>query len=110
MTGSAALDVRTWRRFTPAQRLARFAVYLGMVTAIVVSIQTVEVIPEFLLDAPEQMTDLLKRMWPVAFGYYPKGVHAALIETLHIASLGTLFALVMAFPIGIMAAHNITPS
>jgi phosphonate transport system permease protein len=110
MTVSAALDVRTWRRFTPAQRLARFAVYLAMVTAIVVSIQTVEVIPEFMLDAPEQMADLLRRMWPVAFAYYPKGVHEALVETLHIATLGTILAVGMAFPIGIMAAHNITPS
>ena len=106
----AALEARTWRRFTPAQRLARFAVYLAMVTAIVVSIQTVEVIPEFLLDAPEQMADLLKRMWPVAFAYYPKGVHEALVETLHIATLGTIMAVVMAFPIGLMAANNITPS
>ncbi len=107
---AATLDAKTWRRFTPAQRIARFAVYLGMVTAIAVSVQTVEVIPEFMLDAPEQMADLLKRMWPVAFGYYPKGVHEALVETLHIATLGTILAVAMAFPIGIMAAHNVTPS
>src|SRR5437868_2840843 len=107
---SAALEAKTWRRFTPAQRIARFAVYLAIVTAIVVSIQTVEVIPEFMLDAPEQMADLLKRMWPVAFGYYPKGVHEALVETLHIATLGTIMAVVMAFPIGLMAARNMTHS
>jgi len=107
---TATLEARTWRRFTPAQRLARFAVYLAMVTAIVVSIQNIEVIPEFLLDAPEQMADLFKRMWPIAFAYYPKGVHEALIETLHIATLGTIMAAVMAFPIGLMAANNITPS
>ena len=107
---TAALEARIWRRFTPAQRLARFAVYLAMATAIVVSMQTVEVIPEFLYDAPEQMADLLKRMWPVAFAYYPKGVHEALVETLHIATLGTIMAVAIAFPVGLMAAHNITPS
>src|SRR3954465_13057989 len=107
---AAALEAKTWQRFTPAQRIARFAVYLAMVLAIVVSIQTVEVIPEFMLDAPEQMADLLKRMWPVAFAYYPKGVHEALMETLHIATLGTILAVIMAFPIGIMAARNLTPS
>ncbi len=107
---TAALEARTWRRFTPGQRIARFAVYLGMVIAIVASIRSVEVIPEFMLDAPEQMADLLKRMWPVAFSYYPKGVHEALVETLHIATLGTILAVAMAFPIGVMAAHNITPS
>ena len=57
---SAALDARTWRRFTPAQRIARFAVYLAVVLAIVVSIRSVEVIPEFLLDAPEQMADVFR--------------------------------------------------
>ncbi len=107
---TAALEARIWRRFTPAQRLARFAVYLAMATAIVVSMQTVEVIPEFLYDAPEQMADLLKRMWPVAFAYYPRGVHEALVETLHIATLGTIMAVAIAFPVGLLAAHNITPS
>jgi phosphonate transport system permease protein len=101
---------RTWRRFTPGQRLARFAVYLAIVTAVVVSIQTIEVIPEFMLDAPEQMADLLKRMWPLAFAYYPKCVHEALVETLHIATLGTVMAVVMAFPVGLMAARNMTHS
>lgn len=107
---AAALADRTWRRFTPAQRLARFTVYLALVAAVVASAQSVEVIPEFLLDAPEQMADLLKRMWPIAFSYYPKGVHEALVETLHIATLGTILAVVMAFPLGVLAAHNITPS
>jgi len=98
-----------WRRFTSAQRLARFAVYLAIVTAIVVSVQTVEVIPEFLADAPDQMADLLARMWPIDMAYYPESVHAALMETIHIASLGTLLALVLALPVGILAAHNLCP-
>ncbi|NDP43712.1 MAG: phosphonate ABC transporter, permease protein PhnE [Aromatoleum sp.] len=99
-----------WRRFSPAQRLARFAVYVVIVVAIVLSIQTVEVIPEFLADAPEQVADLLTRMWPLDFAYYPDTVHAALMETIHIASLGTLLALVLAMPVGILAAHNLVPS
>jgi len=41
--------------------------------------------------------------------YYPKTVHAALIETLNIATLGTLLCLVMAVPVGIMAANNVVP-
>ena len=106
----ATLEARIWHRFTPAQRLVRFAVYLTVVTAVVVSIQTVEVIPEFLLDAPEQMADLLRRMWPIAFSHYPKGVHEALVETLHIATLGTIISVVIAFPIGLAAAHNIAPN
>jgi phosphonate transport system permease protein len=101
---------REWRRFTPRQRYARFALYFGLVFAIVVSLRTVQVIPEFLYDAPEQMADLFKRMWPIAWSFYPGGVHDALIETLHIATLGTLLAIAMALPLGLLAANNITPN
>jgi len=104
------LATRTWLRFTPAQRLARFAVYLLMVAAIAASLQTVEVIPEFLADAPEQVSDLLTRMWPIDLAFYPRSVHAALMETIHIASVGTLIALVLAVPIGLLAAHNLCPN
>lgn len=104
-----ASPARTWRRFTPAQRAARFAVYLGMAAAVIASVRSVEIIPEFLLDAPEQMADMLRRMWPIAFYHYPAGVHAALVETLHIATLGTIFSMVMALPLGLLAAHNVMP-
>ena len=112
MTSAAALpgSERVWRRFTPAQRIARFMVYLVIVAAIVTAAQTIEIIPEFLADAPEQMGDLLSRMWPIDWADYQQDVHSALIETIHIASLGTLLALVMALPVGILAAHNLVRS
>ncbi|QJB57238.1 phosphonate ABC transporter, permease protein PhnE [Pseudodesulfovibrio sp. zrk46] len=97
-----------WQRFTPAQRLARFTIYLVSVAALVMSMRTVEVIPEFLYDAPTQMVDLFTRMWPMDTAHYAEGVHSALIETLNIASLGTVLALFLAFPVGLMAASNIT--
>jgi phosphonate transport system permease protein len=105
----AHVEARTWRRFSPRQRLARFAIYLAMVTAIVLSLRTVQVIPEFLYDAPAQIQDLLRRMWPIAWSHYPKGVHEALMETLHIATLGTILAVAMALPIGVLAANNVVP-
>jgi phosphonate transport system permease protein len=107
---SATVAECVWRRFTPAQRLARFAVYLVIVAAIVLSVRTVEVIPEFLADAPEQVVDLLTRMWPVDWAHYPETIHDALMETIHIATLGTLLSLVLALPVGLLAAHNLVPS
>ncbi|MBP6814685.1 MAG: phosphonate ABC transporter, permease protein PhnE [Burkholderiaceae bacterium] len=101
---------RVWERFTPRQRLSRFAVYLGLVAAIVASARTVEVIPEFLYDAPQQVQDLLERMWPIAWHHYAGGVHDALVDTLHIATLGTLLAIVMALPVGLAAAGNLVPN
>jgi phosphonate transport system permease protein len=98
---------RVWRRHTALERLLRFAVWLAVVAAVVQSVRYVEVIPEFLYDAPEQMGDLLSRMWPPDPAYYRDTVHAALMETLHIASLGTLLSLLMAVPFGLLVASNL---
>ena len=101
--------MRTWQRFTLAERMARFMVYFAIVAAIGASLQTVEVIPEFIADAPEQVADMLRRMWPIAWGFYPQGVHEPLLDSLHIASLGTVMAVLMAVPVAFLAAKNVTP-
>lgn len=106
MSGAAS---PRWQRFTRAERLSRYAVYLGTVMALVWAVRNVSIIPEFLYDAHTQMGDLFRRMWPPDLAYYPTTVHAALIETIHIASLGTILALVMGVPVGLMAARNIMP-
>ncbi len=101
------IKVNTWERFTFGERMARFIVFFGFALALSISLRTVEVIPEFLLDAPTQVADLLARMWPLDYAYYPQGIHHALMETLHVATLGTLLGVLMAVPVGIMGANNI---
>ena len=101
---------REWRRFTGGERLARFSVYLLTAIAVAWSLRTIEIIPEFLYDAPEQTLDLFVRMWPFDWAYYPKSVHSALVETFHTATLGTLMALLLAIPFSFMAAKNFTRS
>lgn len=98
-----------WQRFTPAQRLARFAFYLFAVVALMVSLRSVEIIPEFLYDAPSQVADLFGRMWPLDWRYVAPTMKA-LVETMHIATLGTLIAVCMAVPVGFLAASNVTGS
>jgi phosphonate transport system permease protein len=105
---TSALD-REWSRFTPRQRLARFALLLATVAVLVWSVRAVEIIPEFLADAPKQMVDLLVRMWPPDLSHYPQSVHAALIETLHIATLGTILCVVFAVPLALLTSRVITP-
>ena len=100
---------RDWQRFTPLQRLSRFAFYLFAVAALVASLRTIDVIPEFLYDAPDQMVDLVGRMWPPDLSYVGPTLKG-LIETLHIATLGTIIAIVMAVPVGLLAARNVTPN
>ena len=108
MTVTEHLD-REWQRFTPLKRLSRFAFYLFAVAALVVSLRTIDVIPEFLYDAPEQMADLFKRMWPLDPSYI-RPTLKSLIETLHIATVGTIIAIVLAVPVGLLAARNVTPN
>lgn len=108
MNVTAHLD-REWHRFTPAKRLARFAFYIATVAALVVSLQTIDVIPEFLYDSPAQMGDLFARMWPPDAKYIRPTIDG-LIETLHIATLGTLIAIAIAVPSGLLAARNVTRS
>jgi phosphonate transport system permease protein len=105
---AARLD-REWRRFTPLKRLSRFAFYLFAVGALAVSLRTIDVIPEFLYDAPEQMADLFKRMWPLDLNYV-RPTLKSLVETLHIATVGTIIAIVLAVPVGLLAARNVTPN
>ena len=100
---------RRWQRFSPLKRLARFAFTLFAVAAFVASLRTIEVIPEFLYDAPDQLADLFGRMWPMDLGYVGPTLQA-LVETLHIATLGTLMAIGIAVPVGLLAARNVTPS
>lgn len=103
---TAALD-REWTRFTPQERIGRWLVWLAIVASLVWAVRNVEIIPEFLADAPEQMADLLVRMWPPDLAHYHPAVHAALIETLHIATLGTVFSFALAVPLALMAARNV---
>ncbi|MGG5823806.1 phosphonate ABC transporter, permease protein PhnE [Falsiroseomonas sp. HW251] len=104
---STALQ-REWVRFTPAERIGRWLAWLAIVAALVWAVRSVEIIPEFLEDAPEQMADLLVRMWPPDLAHYYPAVQDALVETLHIATLGTLFSFVLALPLALLAARNIT--
>jgi phosphonate transport system permease protein len=108
---NVAKAASSYQRFSTNETLLRFAVYFGCVLAVVLSLRTVEVIPEFLIDAPAQMKDLLVRMWPIdwsAYGYGAKdGVHLALIDTLAISFLATILGLVLATPVGFLAARNV---
>jgi phosphonate ABC transporter permease subunit PhnE len=99
-----------WHRFTAAERGLRLAFWALAAIALGWSVQTIEIIPEFLYDAPAQTVDLFARMWPIDWAYFPETVRQALIETLHTATLGTILAIAMATPVALMCARNVTPS
>ena len=108
--GPAGSELRRWQRFTLFERIARTGFYLFALLAVLWALRTIEIIPEFLYDAPAQTIDLFARMWPIDWSWYPKVVHAALMETLHIATLGTILAVALAAPVALLVATNITRS
>jgi phosphonate ABC transporter permease subunit PhnE len=112
MTAAAppATAPRQWQRFTPSERIMRSAFYLLVIIAVVWSLRSIEIIPEFLYDAPQQTVDLFTRMWPIDWNWYPTTVHSALLETLHTATLGTILAVIIASLVALLTARNITRS
>jgi phosphonate transport system permease protein len=61
------------------------------------------------LGAPRQAADIGDRMMPPAFGYFSE-LMEPLWDTINIATLGTLLAIVAAVPLAFLAARNTTPS
>jgi len=98
-----------WRRFTPRQTLIRFTWYLGIVFVAVWSVSNLDITWIYFLDAHVQAGDLLVRMIPPDWEFFPDIVDP-LLETLNIATLGTGVTLIFAFPVAVLAARNITPN
>jgi phosphonate transport system permease protein len=96
-----------WRRFSPRQTFLRFTWYLGIVFAGVWSVSTLDIPWFYFLDAHIQAKDLAVRMWPPDFDYVATLV-GPLLETIHIATLGTMVTVLIAFPVAFLAARNTT--
>ncbi|WP_341213371.1 phosphonate ABC transporter, permease protein PhnE [uncultured Limimaricola sp.] len=98
-----------WTRFTLKQRLQRYAVFALTALAIAWAITSIEVIWDWVWDAPEQMGDLFGRMIP------PDPSNLGVIlrvlwETVNIATIATAFAVILSLPVAWLAAQNTTPN
>jgi phosphonate transport system permease protein len=96
-----------WRRFSPRQTLLRYTWYLGIVFVGVWSVSNLDIPWFYFLDAHIQAKDLAVRMWPPDFDYIETLV-GPLLETIHIATLGTMATVLIAFPVAFLAARNTT--
>ncbi|MGQ9724954.1 MAG: phosphonate ABC transporter, permease protein PhnE [Tepidimonas sp.] len=72
-------------------------------------VMTKDTIWAFVANAPAQMKDIGSRMMPPAWDFIHE-LWWPLWETINIATLGTLFGLVVAVPVAFLAARNTTPS
>ena len=112
MPVSALADGRlAWKRRDRRGQLTRWALWL-IGTAVfvycwqVISAQTTWF---FVWDAPRIAGDIISRANPPRWEYIDK-LWIPLWDTLNIATMGTILALIAAVPVAFMAAQNTTPS
>jgi phosphonate transport system permease protein len=111
MPVASSTDKLVWRHRTLRQELLLWAGWLALVALFVFCwrVMTKDTIWSFVWDAPEQAADIGGRMIPPAFGYFRELIQP-LWDTINIATLGTLIAILIAVPIAFLAARNTTPS
>jgi phosphonate transport system permease protein len=102
-------DYRTWERRTPRQRFVRYLGGLLTIVALAVSWSLLNVNYSFLGTAPQEMGDLFARMYPPDVAYSTE-IAGPLIETVHIAVLGTVLAVVISVPVALLGAENTAPN
>jgi phosphonate transport system permease protein len=107
VTEHAKKHPEVWRRFSPRQTLIRYAWYIAIVAVATWSISNLDLPWFYFLDAHIQAMDLVTRMWPPDVSFW-KTQAAPLLETIHIATLGTIFTFFIAFPVAFLAARNTT--
>ena len=96
-----------WRRFSPRETLIRYVWYLAIVFITVWSVSKLDIPWFYFLDAHVQANDLATRMWPPDWDFVSELI-GPLIETIHIATLGTAVTVLIAFPVAFLAARNTT--
>ena len=104
-------DTKVWQRRTPPQQ---FAVWFGWLTGVAIFVYCWQLISEktiwfFVTDAPKQAMDMAERMVPPKWSYMDS-LWGPIWDTINIATLGTMIAIVIAVPVAFCAARNTTPS
>ena len=96
-----------WRRRTPKESIAAWLSVAAVAFLSAWSVSALDIEWAFFADAHEQAADLMRRMWPPRWSYLPS-IAKPLLETIHIATLGTAIGLVFSIPIAFLAARNTT--
>jgi len=111
MPVATAVNKLVWRHRAPRRQLALWVSWFALVSLFVFCwrVMTKDTMWSFVWDAPRQAADISDRMFPPALRYFPE-LLAPLWDTINIATLGTLIAIVTAVPVAFLAARNTTPS
>ncbi|MBA5778271.1 phosphonate ABC transporter, permease protein PhnE [Stappia sp. F7233] len=102
---------KTWQLRNRNEQLVRWAGWLVGVAIFMWCWQRISEATTwaFVWDAPRIAADMASRSWPPRWSYM-ETLWAPLWDTLNIATIGTMLALVMAVPVAFLAARNTTPS
>ena len=111
MPVSTGNGTKVWQRRERGRQLMIWGGQFLTVALVVYCWQLVSerTIWEFVSDAPRQALDLGERMVPPKWSYM-EALWRPIWDTASIATLGTLMAIAMAFPLAFLAARNTTPS
>jgi phosphonate transport system permease protein len=96
-----------WKRRTLKESVIAWLAIAAVALLSAWSVSALDIEWAFFADAHEQAADLAKRSWPPRWSYLPTIV-SPLLQTIHIATLGTAIALVLSIPIAFLAARNTT--
>ncbi len=102
---------KIWKRRTTGRQML---VWFGWLIGVAIFVYCWKLISDktiwfFVLDAPTQAADMGERMVPPKWSYMNE-LWLPVWDTINIATLGTLIAIVIAVPVAFCAARNTTPS
>jgi phosphonate transport system permease protein len=104
--------VTTYQEPAPSGGVGRALPFFGGLAFLVVLAQAtivVEARPQDLISGARGMADILSRAWPPDLAKLPDMLWPAL-ETVDIGVFGTVFGVVLALPLAVLAARNTTPA
>lgn len=102
--------VKVWQQRDRASAIRQWLLWMAATLVFVVCWQLISAGTrwEFVLDAPRQAGEFFGRMFPPRWSYLNQ-LWKPLWDTLNIATLGTIMAVIIAFPLSFLAASNTTP-
>lgn len=100
-----------WRRRTRVEQWIRYGIALVVAVGFAAAWSRIsaDTTWAFVLDSGLQVRDLVDRMFPPE-GRYAGALLQPLVDTLHIATLGTILGIAIALPVAFLAASTTTPS
>ncbi|MGI9480562.1 MAG: phosphonate ABC transporter, permease protein PhnE [Hyphomicrobiaceae bacterium] len=110
MPVSGTTDAPIWKRRTTQRQWLIWAGWLAGVAVVAYAWKLIsdKTVWFFVWDAGTQAVDLATRMVPPKWSYMDN-LWRPIWDTINIATLGTLMAVILAFPIAFLAARNTTP-